>query len=116
MFGDHMASMNQQLVAAGMPVSRLRSNDLLGKDWFKALDSTIQQVARSRMRTVGFLIENGLGYTIDENMAMATTILEWQVASDMGPATVSMELRPTLASWALASFLIGLRACCLSAG
>lgn len=84
-----------QLVAAGMPVSRLRSNDLLGKDWFKALDSTIQQVARSRMRTVGFLIENGLGYTIDENMAMATTILEWQVASDMGPATVSMDAATT---------------------
>ena len=36
-----------------------------------------------------------LGYTIDENMAMATTILEWQVASDMGPATVSMDAATT---------------------
>lgn len=78
----------QKLVASGMDVNALRTNDVLSKDEWTQFDTAVVQVARSRLASVGALISQGLVYNIPGGLA--TTVLQWEKVSDMSPANVSM--------------------------
>jgi uncharacterized linocin/CFP29 family protein len=78
----------QRLVASGMNVNSLRTNDVLSKDEWVQFDETVVQIARSRLVAVGALVSMGLVYRIDNGLG--TTVLEWEKVSDMSPANVSM--------------------------
>lgn len=81
-------SVAQRLVAANMNVNALRTNDVLTKDEWVQYDTTVVQVARSRLVAVGALMEAGLSYPISNGLG--TTVVQWDKASDMSAANVSM--------------------------
>lgn len=83
-----VGSVAQKLVASNMNVNALRTNDVLMKDEWVQFDETVVQVARARMTSVGALMSMGLTYQIGGGLG--TTVVQWDKASDMSPANVSM--------------------------
>ena len=81
-------SVAQKLVASGMNVNSLRTNDVLSKDEWTQFDEAVVQVARTRLVAVGALMQQGLVYNIEGGLA--TTVLQWEKVTDMSPANVSM--------------------------
>lgn len=81
-------SVAQRLVAANMNVNALRTNDVLMKDEWVQFDQTVVEVARARLVAVGALVQQGLVYNIAGGLG--TTVVQWDKASDMSPANVSM--------------------------
>lgn len=76
------------LLANNFNVNALRTNDVLRKDEWKQYDTALIEVATKRMPLVSELIARGLTYNISNGLG--TTILEWEDASDMEGAEVSM--------------------------
>lgn len=77
-----------RLLASGMDVSQLRTNDVLRKDEWEHFDAVLVEIARANLVAVADLFAAGL--TFDLPNAMGTTILEWEDVSDMEPAEISM--------------------------
>lgn len=77
-----------RLLASNFNVNALRTNDVLRKDEWKQYDTALIEVATKRMPLVQELISRGLTYGIPNGLG--TTILEWEDASDMNDAEVSM--------------------------
>lgn len=81
-------SVAQRLIANNFNVNALRTNDILRKEEWKAFDDTVVNVARERLVITGDLLTRGLRQPIAN--ALGTTILEWEGASHMEAADVSM--------------------------
>lgn len=61
---------------------------LLKDEWIY-LDRTVREVARARLGAVGDV--NSRGLRMDIPNGLGTTVLQYQTASDIGPATISMD-------------------------
>jgi uncharacterized linocin/CFP29 family protein len=78
----------QRLLANGMNIAALRTNDVLRyRDWI-AVDERVVTVARQRLVGVNDLFAAGLSYGVSD--ALGVTRLEWERISDFGDAEVSM--------------------------
>lgn len=77
-----------KLLQSGFNINALRTNDVLRKDEWKAMDNVLIEVARKRLVAVNELMTRGLQFPISNGLG--TTILEWEDVSDMEPANVSM--------------------------
>lgn len=67
----------------------LRTNDTLRKDEWKEMDKAVVDIARRRLRVVNDLVSRGLVYNLGNGLG--TTVLEWEDASDMEDAQISMD-------------------------
>lgn len=81
-------SVATKLLANGMNINALRTNDVLRKDEWIQYDTAIVDIARARMPLVGRLMAKGLSYGLKN--ALGTTILQWEQASDMTDAEQTM--------------------------
>ncbi len=77
-----------RLMQSNFNINALRTNDVLRKDEWSQLDTTLVEVARKRLPLVTALVNAGLSFNIGNGLG--TTILEWEQVSDMEPADVSM--------------------------
>lgn len=78
----------QRLLQADFNINALRTNAVLRKDEWKAMDDVLIEIARKRLVAVQMLTDRGLSFPIGNGLG--TTILEWEQVSDMDPADVSM--------------------------
>lgn len=76
------------LLANGMNVNALRTNDVLRKDEWVNYDNTVVEIARERLIGVADLLNAGLRYDLPN--ALGTTKLEWEQISDMTAADINM--------------------------
>lgn len=81
-------SVAMRLLQNNMSVNALRTNEVLHKDEWKQYDSTVVEVAKSRLLLVGDLIARGLTYSLSN--ALGTTLLQWEQANEITDAEVSM--------------------------
>lgn len=82
-------SVAARLLANGMNVSSLRTNDTLTHEEWLLIDKTVVQVGRQRLSGVADLISAGLSVPITN--AMGTTVVQHQTGSDMDAAEVNMD-------------------------
>lgn len=78
----------QALMKNGFNVNALRTQDVLRRDEWKLFDDVIIDVARKRLTAVGDLMSRGLTLPIPN--ALGVTKIEWEQASDLTDAEVSM--------------------------
>jgi hypothetical protein len=78
-----------RLLANGMNINTLRTNDVLRREDWLALDEVIVPIGRKRMNAIGHLVSRGLTYQLPD--ALGTPVLAYEKESDMGAAHVSME-------------------------
>jgi len=78
-----------KLLANGMNPGALRTNATLRKDEWKELDTAVVQISRQRLVGVQDLISRGLVYNVGN--ALGTTVLQYEDASDMSDAVMSMD-------------------------
>lgn len=78
----------QRLLQANFNINALRTNDVLRKDEWVAMDNVLVEIARKQLVAVNELIARDLRFGIGNGLG--TTILEWEDVSDMDPANVSM--------------------------
>ena len=89
MDGQGHGSVAQRLLANGMNVNALRTNATLCYDEWKQIDEAILKAAQPRLVGVGDLLSRGLEYNIGNGLA--TTVLQYEDASDMTDAELSMD-------------------------
>lgn len=77
-----------RLLESGFNVNALRTNDVMRKDEWVAYDNAVVQVARERLIAINDLIQAGLTYPLAN--ALGITKVEWEEASDLTDAQVSM--------------------------
>lgn len=96
--GHAEGSVAQTLLANGFSVNalkpmtdagKIRRNAVLRKDEWIAFDEAVVEVAQERLRGIQDLISAGLTFNVPN--AMGTTQVEWEEASDLTPADVSMD-------------------------
>lgn len=82
------------LANTGFNVNQLRTNATLRKDEWKEMDSAVVDIAKRRMIGVNDLISRNLFYNLGNGLG--TTVFEYEDASDMEDAQVSMsgEVQP----------------------
>jgi hypothetical protein len=78
----------QAILANKFNVNQLRTNAVLRKDEWEALDTTLIDVARQRLNGVADLMSRGLTYPLSN--ALGITRLEWETISNMTPAEINM--------------------------
>lgn len=78
----------QRLLQSGFNINALRTNDVLRKDEWKLYDTALVEVARKRLVGVQDLISMGLTKSLPN--ALGITRVEWETATEMTPADVSM--------------------------
>lgn len=84
------SSMGQVLLANNMDTNALRTNRLLRKDEWKAIDRAVTGQYLSRLRLVKLLKSRGLTY--DYGDGLASTVLQWEEeVTDGGAAQMSMD-------------------------
>jgi uncharacterized linocin/CFP29 family protein len=71
-----------------MNVNALRTNEILHKDEWKNFDTTVVEVAKSKLVLVGDLMARGLTYNL--NNALGTTLVQWEQLTEITDAEVSM--------------------------
>lgn len=81
-------SVAMRLLQNGMNVNALRTNEVLHADEWNQFDTAVVDVARVRLGAIGDLITRGLSYPLTN--ALGTTVLQWEQASDMTDASISM--------------------------
>jgi uncharacterized linocin/CFP29 family protein len=82
-------SMAQKLMASGMNINKaLRTNATLRKDEWKQYDTAVLKIATERLVGVKYLMSKGLTYRTN---GLGKTVLEYEDASDMEAAQVSMD-------------------------
>lgn len=79
----------QKLLASGLKVNSLRTNDTLRKDEWKQYDAAIVEAAQQRLVVVADLMSRGLVYRIGNGLGK--TVLEYEDQSDMSDAEVNMD-------------------------
>ncbi len=84
----------QLLSNSGMNVNALRTNLTLRKDEWKEMDKKVLQITKQRMTGVSDLVSRGLVYNLGN--ALGKTVFEYEDASDMEDAQISMagEVQP----------------------
>lgn len=87
-FIDNNSNVYAKLIANGCNMEVLRTNSVLQKDEWIELDQRVVQVARERLTVVDDLITSGLTLNMG---GIGTVISQYQIESDMSPATVNME-------------------------
>lgn len=89
-----MGSVAQRLMANGLNINALRTNDVLRKEEWLLFDRTVIDVARPRLVAVGDLMSRGL--TMNIANAMGITVVQHETSSDMTDAEINMTgLAPT---------------------
>lgn len=83
------ATTAERLMASGLNVNALRTNSLLRKDEWKHYDTAVIDAAQQRMVGVSDLYSRGLVYRVGNGLGK--TVLEYEDASDMADADVSMD-------------------------
>lgn len=78
----------QKLLSSNFNVNALRTNDVLRKQEWIQYDTAVINVARSRLIGVQDLMSAGLRYPLQN--ALGITRVEWETASEMTPADISM--------------------------
>jgi uncharacterized linocin/CFP29 family protein len=86
--GGAMGSVAARLMASGLNVNALRTNDVLRKEEWLLFDRTVLQVARPRLVAVGDLMSRGLTMPIAN--AMGITVVQHETSSDMTDAEINM--------------------------
>lgn len=86
--GGAHGSVAQRLLAGGLNVNSLRTNDVLRKDEWIQYDTAVVKVMRERLRVVSLLQSMGLIYRIGNGLGK--TVLQYEAMSDMDPAELSM--------------------------
>jgi len=81
-------SVAARLMANGLNVNALRTNDVLRKEEWLLFDRTVIEIARPRLVAVGDLMTRGLTMPIAN--AMGTTIVQHETSSDMSAADINM--------------------------
>jgi hypothetical protein len=83
------------LLNGEMDVRALRTNDTLKYDEWKEIDRAVMDISRRRLVVVNDLISRGLVYRLTN--ALGSTVFQYQDASDMSAAEMSMagEAMPT---------------------
>jgi uncharacterized linocin/CFP29 family protein len=81
-------SVAAKLLAHNFNVNALRTNDTLRKDEWKMYDKAVVEVARTRLVAVGDLIRAGLVMNLPN--ALGFTRVEWETATEMTPADITM--------------------------
>lgn len=79
----------QKLLASGLKVNALRTNATLRKDEWVQYDKAVVEAAQVRMVGVADLMSRGLVYRFGNGLGK--TVLEYEDASDMSDAQVSMD-------------------------
>jgi uncharacterized linocin/CFP29 family protein len=87
--GKAHGSVAARLLANGMNVSSLRTNDVLLYDEWKEIDKAVLQAYQERLVGVADLTSRGLTYNIGNGLAK--TVLGYQDASDIESAQMSMD-------------------------
>jgi len=77
-----------RLLNSGFNVNALRTNTLLRKDEWKAMDDTVVQISRDRLVGANDLVSRGLVFNITNGLG--TTVLEYEDLSDMSAAEMDM--------------------------
>ncbi len=88
MFGG--GSTLSRLLANDMDVGCLRTNDVLRYDEWKSFDDVILPAAMQRMPAVADLVSRGLTFEIN---GMEATVLQYENASEIADATMTMRAR-----------------------
>jgi len=78
-----------RLLASGMNVNALRTNDTLRKDEWKHYDTALLKVAQERLIGVADLMGRGLTYSISNGLGK--TVLEYEDVSQIEAAQMSMD-------------------------
>ena len=86
--GTAIGSVASRLLATGLNVQSLRTNDTLRKEEWLLYDKAVVDVARSRLVGVADLLTRGLRF--DLTNAFGTTFVQWEKMSDMSGANVDM--------------------------
>jgi len=79
----------QRLMASGLNVNSLRTNSLLRKEEWMHYDTAVIAAAQQRLVGVADLYSRGLVYRVGNGLGK--TVLEYEDASDMAAASVSMD-------------------------
>lgn len=82
-------SLAARLLANGLNVNALRTNDVLGYDEWKAIDRTVLQAYQTRLVGVRDLLARNLRHDIPNGLGK--TVLGFQYASDVESAALSMD-------------------------
>lgn len=81
-------SVAMRLLQSNMNVQSLRTNEVLHKDEWTAFDTAVVEIARARLVAVGDLMNRGLVTPLGN--ALGTTRIEWEQASEMTDAEITM--------------------------
>ncbi len=82
-------SVASRLLANGMNVSALRTNDTLRKDEWIQFDTKLIEIAQQRLNGVGDLLNRGLRH--DVKNGMGTTVVQWETVDETRDAEISMD-------------------------
>jgi len=83
-----MGSVAHKLLANGLNINALRTNDVLRKEEWLVYDRTVIDVARARLVGVADLLSANL--RLDLPNAFGTTVVQWEKMSDMTGAQIDM--------------------------
>lgn len=86
--GGGYGSVAERLMASGLSINALRTNDVLRKEEWLSFDRTVVDVARPALVGVADLMERGLTMPIAD--ALGVTVVQWETASDMSAANIDM--------------------------
>lgn len=86
--GKSYGSVAQRLLANGLNINALRTNDVLRKEEWIQFDTKIVEIARSALIGVADLMSAGLSVPIPN--AMGTTVIQHETVSDMSAAEINM--------------------------
>ncbi len=82
-------SVASRLLANGMNISALRTNDTLRKDEWIQFDTKLIPIFQQRLNGVGDLLNRGLRH--DVRNGMGTTVVQWETVDDTRAADLSMD-------------------------
>jgi len=86
--GAPIGAVAARLMANGLNINALRTNDVLRKEEWLLFDRAVIAVARPRLVAVGDLVTRGLTMPIAN--AMGITVVQHETSSDMSPAEINM--------------------------
>jgi len=87
--GKFYGNAAKMLANSGMNVNALRTNATLRKDEWKEMDKKVLEISKRRMVGVNDLVSRGLVYNLGNGLG--TTVFEYEDASDIEDAQISMD-------------------------
>src|SRR5579863_176344 len=88
--GGSGGSVARKLMACNFKPQALRTNDWLHKEEWLQLDQVVIRESLRRLRGIQDLMAMGLEYNMRQ-VGLAKTVLQWETASDFGPAEIDMD-------------------------